>query len=62
MVLAQDLVKIDRNNLFHGLQLLQKMVHEENQSEIWKIRWAKRIGLLFMVLIITALIALLLRV
>ena len=46
----------DRNKLVYGLQLLQKMVTEENQNEIWKSRWALRIGIVFMVLISAALI------
>jgi hypothetical protein len=52
----------DRNKLFHGLRLLQEMVNEEKQNEIWKNRWAVRIGLVFALLISAALIALLLQI
>ena len=52
----------DRNKLVYGLRLLQKMVMEEKQNEIWKNRWALRIGAIFMVLISAALITLLLRI
>ena len=52
----------DRKKLIDGLRLLQKMVTEEKQNEIWKSRWASRIGLVFLVLISAALITLLLRI
>jgi hypothetical protein len=52
----------DRKKRVYGLRLLQKMVTEEKQNEIWKSRWALRIGLVFMVLISAALITLLLKI
>ena len=52
----------DRNKMIHGLRLLQELVNEENSNQAWKSHWALRIGLVFIVLISAALLALLLRV
>lgn len=52
----------DRIKLIHGLRLLQELVNEENRNQAWKNRWALRVGLVFVILISAALLALLLRV
>lgn len=52
----------ERIKLIHGLRRLQELVNEENRTQAWKSRWALRIGLVFIVLISAALLALLLRV
>lgn len=52
----------DRIKLIHGLRLLQELVNEENRNQAWKSRWALKIGLVFVILISAALLALLLRV